>query len=169
MYEAEGLPVRALLEHTSDGGDLKGYSGGDAITNDELLTLPVDVLVPAAIGGVINETNMREIRASYVIEAANSPVTPNADEYLKQNGVLIVPDILANAGGVIVSYFEWVQNLQNFSWREKQANQELHVKITETYRKVRKLAKRRNLDLRTAAFVLAISRVGKATVLRGIY
>jgi glutamate dehydrogenase (NAD(P)+) len=169
VYEAEGLPVRELLNHTLRGEDLKGYSGGDAITNDELLTLPVDVLVPAAIGGVINETNMREIRASYVIEAANSPVTPNADKYLKENGVLIVPDILANAGGVIVSYFEWVQNLQNFSWKEKQANQELHVKITETYRKVRKLAKRRNLDLRTAAFVLAISGVGKATVLRGIY
>ena len=169
VYEAEGLPIRELLNHTSSGEDLKDYSGGDTITNDELLTLPVDVLVPAAIGGVINETNMREIRASYVIEAANSPVTPNADKYLKENGVLIVPDILANAGGVIVSYFEWVQNLQNFSWKEKQANQELHVKITETYRKVRKLAKRRNLDLRTAAFVVAISGVGRATVLRGIH
>lgn len=169
LYEHEGLPVREILNHISSGGELRGFSGGDAITNDELLTLPVDVLVPAAIGGVINETNMREIRASYVIEAANSPVTPNADEYLQESGVLIVPDILANAGGVIVSYFEWVQNLQNFSWKEKQANQELHIKITETYRKVRKLAKRRNLDLRTAAFVLAISRVGKATVLRGIY
>jgi glutamate dehydrogenase (NAD(P)+) len=117
----------------------------------------------------VNESNMREIRASYIVEAANSPVTPKADEHLNEKDVVIVPDILANAGGVIVSYFEWVQNLQNFSWREKQANAELHASITEAYHKVRELAKHRNLDLRTAAFVLAIRRVGKATVLRGIH
>jgi glutamate dehydrogenase (NAD(P)+) len=157
------------LKQVHGGGDVEGYVGGDTITNEELLTLPTDVLVPAAIGHVMNESNMREIRASYIVEAANSPVTPKADEHLKEKGVVIVPDILANAGGVIVSYFEWVQNLQNFSWTEKRANQELHAKITEAYHQVRKLAKRRNLDLRTAAFVLAIGRVGKATVLRGIY
>ncbi len=168
-YNAEGLPVREILEHVSGGGLIKGYASGDGITNDELLTLPVDVLVPAAIGSVVNETNMREVRASYIVEAANSPVTPRADEHLKEKGVVIVPDILANVGGVIVSYFEWVQNLQRFSWKEKRANAELHAMITEAYRKVRKLAKRRNLDLRTAAFVLAIGRVGKATVLRGIH
>lgn len=169
VYHERGLPLREILEHVGSGGNVKGYTGGDAITNEELFTLPVDVLVPAAIGGVINESNMQEIEASYIVEAANSPVTPEADEHLKERGVIIVPDILANAGGVIVSYFEWVQNLQNFSWKEKQANQELHAKITEAYRKVRKLAKRRNLDLRTAAFILAIGRVGKATVLRGIH
>ncbi|MDQ3863904.1 MAG: glutamate dehydrogenase [Actinomycetota bacterium] len=169
VYDEGGLPVTEILEHVHGGGDVKGYAGGDTITNDELLTLPTDVLIPAAIGGVVNESNMREIRTSYIVEAANSPVTPKADEHLKEEGVVIVPDILANTGGVIVSYFEWVQNLQHFSWKEKQANQELHAKITEAYRKVRKLAKRRNLDLRTAAFVLAIGRVGKATVLRGIY
>jgi glutamate dehydrogenase (NAD(P)+) len=169
VYEAEGLPVREILEHISGGGEVEGYAGGDTITNDELLTLPTDVLIPAAIGSVVNESNMREIRASYVVEAANSPVTPKADEHLKEKDVVIVPDILANAGGVIVSYFEWVQNLQNFSWREKQANAELHASITEAYHKVRELAKGRNLDLRTAAFVLAIRRVGKATVLRGIH
>jgi len=168
VYDERGLPVREILEHTSSGGLLEGYAGSDAITNDELLTLPTDVLVPAAIGGVINESNMREVRASYVVEAANSPVTPKADEHLKKKGVIVVPDILANAGGVIVSYHEWVQNLQNFSWKEERANAELHDKITEAYRDVRKLAKSRNLDLRTAAFVLAIGRVGKATVLRGI-
>jgi glutamate dehydrogenase (NAD(P)+) len=169
VYAAGGLPVGEILEHVRGGGDVRGYAGGDAITNGELLTLPTDVLVPAAIGSVINESNMREIRASYVVEAANSPVTPKASEHLQEKGVLIVPDILANAGGVIVSYFEWVQNLQNFSWKEEQANRELHAKITQAYREVRKLAGRRNLDLRTAAFVLAIGRVGKATVLRGIY
>jgi glutamate dehydrogenase (NAD(P)+) len=168
VYDERGLPVREILEHTSSGGLLEGYAGSDAITNDELLTLPTDVLVPAAIGGVINESNMREVRVSYVVEAANSPVTPKADEHLKKKGVIVVPDILANAGGVIVSYHEWVQNLQNFSWKEERANAELHAKITEAYRDVRKLAKSRNLDLRTAAFVLAIGRVGKATVLRGI-
>lgn len=169
VYKAEGLPVREILEHISGGGDVEGYAGGDTITNEELLTLPTDVLIPAAIGSVVNESNMREIRASYVVEAANSPVTPEADEHLKKKDVVIVPDILANAGGVIVSYFEWVQNLQNFSWKEKQANAELHASITEAYRKVRELAKQRNLDLRTAAFVLAIRRVGEATVLRGIH
>src|SRR5215217_9027111 len=169
VYDEGGLSVKEVLEHVSDGGLLEDYAGGDAVTNEELLTLPADVLVPAAIGDVINESNMREIRASYIVEAANSPVTPKADEHLKERGVIIVPDILANAGGVIVSYFEWVQNLQNFSWKEKQANTELHAKIMEAYHKVHKLAGRSNLDLRTAAFVLAIGRVGKATVLRGIY
>jgi glutamate dehydrogenase (NAD(P)+) len=169
VYDEKGLPVKEILDHVSGGGNLKGYAGSNVVTNEELLTLPVDVLVPAAIGDVINESNMREIRASYIVEAANSPVTPKADEHLKENGVVIVPDILANAGGVIVSYFEWVQNLQNFSWKEKQTKGELHATITEAYRKVRRLAKRRDLDLRTAAFVLAIGRVGKATVLRGIY
>jgi glutamate dehydrogenase (NAD(P)+) len=169
IYDEVGLPIKEILAHVSGGGLLEHYAGADGITNDELLTLPVDVLVPAAIGNVINESNMREVRASYIVEAANSPVTPMADEHLKEKGVIIVPDILANAGGVIVSYFEWVQNLQNFSWKEKQANTELHAKITAAYHEVRKLAKRRNLDLRTAAFVLAIGKVGKATVLRGIY
>jgi glutamate dehydrogenase (NAD(P)+) len=169
MYEAEGLSVREILKYVSGGNPIKDYADSNTITNEEILTLPVDVLIPAAIGSVVNETNMQEVEASYIIEAANSPVTPRADEYLKDEGVVIVPDILANVGGVIVSYFEWVQNLQRFSWKEKQANAELHATITEAYRKVRKLAKRRNLDLRTAAFVLAIGRVGKATVLRGIH
>jgi glutamate dehydrogenase (NAD(P)+) len=169
IYDKKGIPFKEILEHTRNGGDIEGYARGSAISNEELLTMPVDVLIPAAIGDVINESNMREIQASYIVEAANSPVTPAADEHLKGRGVVIVPDILANAGGVIVSYFEWVQNLQNFSWKEKRANQELHTTITEAYRKVHKLARRSNLDLRTAAFVLAIGRVGKATVLRGIY
>ncbi|MDX6381503.1 MAG: glutamate dehydrogenase [Rubrobacteraceae bacterium] len=169
IYEEEGLPVQEILAHVRNGGDVEGYARGSAISNEELITLPVDVLVPAAIGNVINESNMREIQASYIVEAANGPVTPTADEHLNERGVVIVPDILANAGGVIVSYFEWVQNLQNFSWKEKRANQELHAKITEAYHKVHKLAGRSNLDLRTAAFVVAIGRVGKATVLRGIY
>ena len=169
VYEEGGLPVKEVLDYVRNGGEIKGYAGGDAVDNDELLTLPADVLVPAAIGDVINESNMHGIRASYVVEAANSPVTPQADEYLEEQGVMIVPDILANAGGVVVSYFEWVQNLQNFSWTEEQANAELHAKITEAYRTIRELSKSRDLDLRTAAFVLAIGRVGKATVLRGIY
>ena len=169
VYDPEGLPVEEIIEHVSGGGDIKGWAGGNALTNDEILELPVDVLIPAAVGDVINESNMRDIKAPYIVEAANSPVTPQADEYLKEHEVVIVPDILANAGGVIVSYFEWVQNLQHFSWKEKQANEELYDTITTAYRKVRRLAGSRDLDLRTAAFVLAIGRVGKATVLRGIY
>ena len=169
IHDEAGLPVREILDHVRNGGDVKGYAGGGAIPGDEFLTMPCDVLIPAAVGDVINRENMQEIRASYIVEAANGPVTPQADEHLRERGVVIVPDILANAGGVVVSYFEWVQNLQNFSWKEKQANTELHNTITEAYRKVRKLAKRRDLDLRTAAFVLAIGRVGKSTVLRGIY
>lgn len=168
-YDPDGLPVEELVEHVGGGGTIKGWAGGDAVTNDELLELPADVLIPAAIGDVINEKNMRNIKAPYIVEAANSPVTPAADEYLTKNGVVIVPDILANAGGVIVSYFEWVQNLQHFSWDERRANEELHNTITSAYHRVRKLGRRRSLDLRTAAFVMAIGRVGKATVLRGIY
>lgn len=169
VHVPDGLPVSEMLEHLHSGRTIKEYAGGNAITNEELLTLPVDMLVPAAIGGVINEGNADEVRAKYVIEAANGPVTPKADEILRDRGIIIVPDILANAGGVIVSYFEWVQNLQNFSWNEKRANEELHATLAEAYRRVRKLAKSRDLDLRTAAFVLAIGRVGKATVLRGIW
>ena len=169
VYDEAGLPVAELLASVRDGGDVKGYAGGDAIPGGELLTLPCDVLVPAAVGDVINREKVQEIRASYIVEAANGPVTPEADEHLRDRGVILVPAILANAGGVVVSFFEWVQNLQNFSWKEKQANSELRTTITEACRRVRKLARRRGLDLRTAAFVLAIGSVGKATVLRGIY
>lgn len=169
VYDPEGLSIGELLEFVSSGGEVKAYAGADAISNGELLTLPVDVLIPAAIGSVINESNMKEVRASYIIEAANAPVTPKADGYLNQNGVMIVPDILANAGGVIVSYFEWVQNLQHFSWKEREANRELQEIITTAYRKVRNLAKQYNLDLRTAAFVLAVDRVDKAERMLSVY
>lgn len=169
VYDPEGLNIGELLEFVSSGGEVKAYAGTDAIPNGELLTLPVDILIPAAIGSVINESNMKEVRASYIVEAANAPVTPKADGHLNQNGIMIVPDILANAGGVIVSYFEWVQNLQHFSWKEREANRELQEIITTAYRKVRNLAKQYNLDLRTAAFVLAVDRVDKAERMLSVY
>ena len=108
VHDEAGLPVQEILDHVRRGGDVKGYAGGNTIPGDELLTLSCDVLVPVAVGDVINRENMREIRASYIVEAANGPVTPEADDHLREQGVILVPDILANAGGVVVSYFEWV-------------------------------------------------------------
>lgn len=168
VHAPEGLDVPEVLEHTRSGGRLSDYTAAEALSNEEVLQVPVDVLIPAAVGDVIHEGNVGEVKARYVVEAANGPLTPEADERLSERGVVVVPDILANAGGVIVSYFEWVQNLQRFSWPEERANRELQTMLSTAYLSVRRLAKERGLDLRTAAFVVAIGRVGKTTVLRGV-
>jgi glutamate dehydrogenase (NAD(P)+) len=126
------------------------------------------VLVPAAVGGVLTKQVAAEVRARIVLEGANGPSTPEADEVFEQRGVLVVPDILANAGGVTVSYFEWVQNMQHVTWDEERVNGELERVMKEAYEKVGQISRSRKLPLRTSAYVLAIGRVGKATVLRGI-
>jgi glutamate dehydrogenase (NAD(P)+) len=163
-----GLDVPGLFEHVRRTGSVKGFGGGTACTNEDVLVADCDVLVPAAVGGVVTKEIAPDVRARIVLEGANAPCTPEADEIFEQRGVLVVPDILANAGGVTVSYFEWVQNLQHVTWDEERVNGELERMMADAYEKVGQISRSRKLPLRTSAYVLAIGRVGKATVLRGI-
>jgi glutamate dehydrogenase (NAD(P)+) len=164
----KGLDLPALFDHARKSGTVKGFQGGNPCGNEELLTCDCDVLVPAALGGVITRQVAPEVRAKIVLEGANAPCTPEADEIFEKKGVLVVPDILANAGGVTVSYFEWVQNLQHVTWEEDRVNGELEKVMREAYERIANISRTRKLPLRTSAYVLAIGRVGKATVLRGI-
>lgn len=168
IHRPEGLDLPAVVEHAKTTGSVKDFPGAKTITNDELLACECDVLIPAALGGVITRENASTIRASVIVEGANGPIEPEADELLEKRGVIVVPDILANAGGVTVSYFEWVQNIQQFTWDEERVNVELEKIMKESYQRVAQLAKARKVPLRTAAFIVAIGRVGKATVMRGI-
>lgn len=163
-----GLDAPALFEHVKRHGSVKDFGGGTTCRSEDILVTDCDVLVPAAVGGVIDRHVAKEVRARIVLEGANAPCTPDADDVFEERGVLVVPDILANAGGVTVSYFEWVQNLQHVTWDEERVNGELERVMAEAYEKVGQISRSRKLPLRTSAYVLAIGRVGKATVLRGI-
>ena len=164
----EGLDVPKLVEHAKRAKTVIGFPGADAISNAELLVSDVDVLIPAALGGVLTKENAKDVRARYLVEAANAPTTPEADEILTQRGILILPDVYANAGGVTVSYFEWTQNIQQFTWEEAKVAAELRRYMSEAYATLSKVARERRVPLRTAAFIVAIGRVGRATVLRGL-
>jgi glutamate dehydrogenase (NAD(P)+) len=164
----DGLDVPKLLEHVAKTGKVVGFAGAEPISNEALLLLECDVLIPAALGGVLHKDNVKDVRAKVVVEAANGPTTAEADEVLRQRGVVVVPDIYANAGGVTVSYFEWVQNLQRIQWTEREIRNRLEAKMTAAYRDLQRIAKAQDVPLRVAAFVLGISRVGKAAVTRGL-
>jgi glutamate dehydrogenase (NAD(P)+) len=164
----KGLDIPALFEHVRRTATVRDFNGGDPCSTEEVLTADCDVLVPAATGGCIDSHLAARIRARFILEGANGPCLPEADELLEKRGVVVVPDILASAGGVIVSYFEWVQNLQHVSWDDDRVNAELMRMMHEAYDKVAQLNRSRQLSLRTAAYVLAIGRVGKATLLRGV-
>jgi glutamate dehydrogenase (NAD(P)+) len=169
FYRAEGLPIAAVLRHALDnGGSLTGYTGGDKITNEQLLELDVDLLIPAALGGVITRENAPRIKAPVIVEAANAPTEPDGDDILARNGKTVLPDILANAGGVTASYFEWVQNRQHYQWGLNRVRQELDAVLAEAFQRVWELADERHVTLRTAAYIIGIGRVGRATVLGGI-
>jgi glutamate dehydrogenase (NAD(P)+) len=168
VQHRDGLDIPALVEHQKSAKTVLGFSGADAISNDDLLLLPVDVLVPAALGGVIHEGNAKDVRARLILEAANAPVTPEADEALTRRGVTILPDIFVNAGGVTVSYFEWAQNIQQFTWEEDKVNAELQRHMRDAYATLARVVRERKVSFRTAAFIVAIGRVGRATVLRGV-
>ncbi len=165
----DGLDVNELVRWTADHRTVKGFSGGDAFDSSDVLTWEADVLVPAALGDVLTKDNAHDVRASIIVEAANAPTTPDADEIFQQRGILVIPDILANAGGVTVSYFEWVQNMQHFSWELDRIRQELTNYMRKAYRSVADVARNRQIDLRTAAFVLAIQRVGEAAMSRRLF
>lgn len=164
----EGIDITALEVHVARHRKVVGFGGGDAITNEQLLTASVDVLIPAALGGIFDAAMAKAVQAKIIIEAANGPTWPEADEIFRERGILVVPDILANAGGVIVSYFEWVQNLQHFRWPLEQIQREEENRLVESFDQMFELAKRKQISMRTAAFMLAISRVGRARVLGGI-
>lgn len=167
IHRADGLDVSAILAHVDDTGTVAGFPGADEIDPAEILELDVDVVIPAAIGGVIHHANADRVRASIVIEGANNPTTPMADAALAERGVTVVPDILANAGGVTVSYFEWVQNIQRFRWTEERVMEELANVLTTAYRQVAAIAEERDCSLRLAAFSLGVGRVTEAARLRG--
>jgi glutamate dehydrogenase (NAD(P)+) len=164
----EGLDIPALLEHARGKGSIKGFSGGDVITNEELLAADVDVLIPAALGNVLDAQNAEHVRAKFIVEAANNPTRPEADDVFHQRGITVVPDILANAGGVTVSYFEWVQNRQHFKWELTRVRNELDRIMSESFDRVWEIAESRKVPLRVAAYLLGIGRVGRATVLGGL-
>ncbi len=163
----EGLKIAEILHYVTKHGSLSGYKEAKAVSNEELLSADVDVLIPAALGNVLHEENCHEIRAPIIIEAANSPTRPEADEYFDKTGKIVLPDILANAGGVTASYFEWVQNRQHYQWGLNRVRQELDRIMTESFERVWETSQTRNVTLRNAAYILGISRVGRATVLGG--
>lgn len=168
VVNPSGLDIPSLFEHVKRTGTVKGFSGGGPCKSDDVLTADCEVLIPAALGNVVTRDNAGSIRARLIVEGANGPTAPDADEMLEKRGVLVVPDVLASAGGVTVSYFEWVQNLQHLTWDEDRVNAELEKIIKEAYERVTQISRSRKVSLRTAAFILAIGRVGKATVMRGI-
>ncbi|MBE2182278.1 MAG: Glu/Leu/Phe/Val dehydrogenase [Anaerolineae bacterium] len=169
IYNPNGLDIRALQAYVADSGDLRGYAEGELVTNEELLTLPCDVLIPAAMEGQLTRENANKVKASLIVEGANGPTTPEADDILNDRGVTIVPDILANAGGVIVSYFEWVQDLQAFFWDEDEIFRQLNRAMIRTYEATERTAEEYDVNLRTAAQIFAIKRVADALMTRGFY
>ncbi len=162
----EGLDIDDLMTHTNETGGVSGFDGGERFAADEVLFEPCDVLVPAAVEGVLTGENARHVRASLVIEGANGPTTAEADAVLRERGVTVVPDIVANCGGVTVSYFEWVQNMQYETWTEQRVTDELADRMAKVYSALEDEAASTNGDLRAAAFRLAVGRVARATALR---
>ncbi|KAH0676509.1 hypothetical protein AABB24_009845 [Solanum stoloniferum] len=162
-----GLDIPALLSHKEATGKLNDFGGGDVMSTDELLTHDCDVLIPCALGGVLNRENADHVKAKFIVEAANHPTDPDADEILSKKGVLILPDIYANAGGVTVSYFEWVQNIQGFMWEEEKVNRELKKYMTKAFGNLKSMCQTHSCNLRMGAFTLGVNRVARATQLRG--
>ncbi|MGQ4808564.1 Glutamate dehydrogenase [Candidatus Entotheonellaceae bacterium PAL068K] len=169
VFNPQGLHTTELSACKHESGSVSQLPSGDRISNDELLQLPCEILVPAALENQITESNAPVVRARLIAEAANGPTTPEADVILEERGIMVIPDILANAGGVTVSYFEWVQNLQEFRWKEKQVNQQLREVMDDSFAQVLALAEREHVSLRLAAYMLAVGRVVQASRDRGIY
>ena len=169
VHRSGGLDMPRLLDHARSTGTVTGFTGGDAIGNAELLALDVDVLVPAAVEGVISTDNADGVKASWVVEAANGPTTAAADARLAERGVVVVPDILANAGGVVVSYFEWVQAQQAYWWTEAEIEQRLAERMLHAYDAVAETSRRQRVPLRDAALLLSVQRVAEAHRIRGLY
>jgi len=169
IFNKDGLNIDNVLKHKSETDSVIGYPEADDISNDDLLILECDVLIPAALENVITKENAANVKAKIIAEAANGPTTPEADEILEENNVFVIPDILANGGGVTVSYFEWVQNGQNFFWSEEEINNRLRDTMTKSFESVLEIKKKHNAFMRIAANMLGIKRVADAAKLRGLY
>ena len=169
IYNPKGLDVEDVMRHKAETGMVAGYPGTDRITNEELLELDCEVLVPAALENEITKENADRVKARIISEGANGPTTPEADDIFFDKGAFVIPDILANAGGVTVSYFEWVQGLQSFFWSEDEVNNNLEKIMVRAFQDVLAISQKREVNMRIAAYILAIDRVANATLLRGIY
>ncbi|MBX5456868.1 MAG: Glu/Leu/Phe/Val dehydrogenase [Thermogemmatispora sp.] len=169
VYNPNGIDVMRALRYSQEHGGLRGLPDSEQVTNQELLELPCDVLIPAALENQLTAQNASRVKARLIIEAANGPTTPEADRIFQDRGITVVPDILANAGGVTVSYFEWVQDLQRFFWSEDEINQRLERIMVRSFQAVQDRAERQRTSLRMGAYLLAVARVAEATEARGIY
>ena len=169
VFNQKGLDLQALDDHRKFRSGVSGFKKAEDISVDELIGLPVTVLVPAATEQTITERNADRVQARLITEAANAAISPEADTILNERGVFLIPDILANSGGVVVSYFEWVQDLQAFFWEEEEINTKLHHVMTRAFYEVLHTSVNKRIDMRTAAYVLAVQRVANATTVRGIY
>jgi len=169
VYSSKGLNIESVLNHKKETSSVIDFKGADTITNAELLTLPCDILVPAAMENQITADNASQIKARIIVEGANGPTTPEASKILYANGILAVPDILANIGGVVVSYFEWVQNIQSLFWEEEEVNDNLRRLMTSAFMEVLGISQAKKTDMRSAAYMLAVKRVAGAMAIRGIY
>jgi len=169
VYNAAGLDIPALLRHVAEARFIEGFKQGEAVTNTDLLLLPCDLLIPAALGGQITEENAPQLACAMLVEAANGPTTPAADAILDARGIFVIPDVLANAGGVVVSYFEWVQDLQQFFWKEKEIEDKLCALMVEAFRTVRDVARSEKISMRQAALMLAIRKIAQAQLARGLF
>ena len=169
IYRPNGLDIPSVVSHVKEAGQVGGFADSDRVTNQELLELECDVLIPAALGNQITAVNADRIRAKIIAEGANGPTTPEADQILQTRGITVIPDILANAGGVTVSYFEWVQGLMEFFWSEDEVRQRLNRIMTQAFESTWNMAQKEQVDLRTAAYMLAVARVAEAGTLRGVY
>ncbi len=168
IYKSDGLPIPEIIKHKKETGSVIDFPGTESITNEELLTLDVDILVPAALENVVNESNAKDVKARYILELANGPVTPEADLVLYEKDVFILPDILANAGGVTVSYFEWVQNRYGYYWDEEEVDEKLKRMMVKAFREVYEAMNEYNVGSREAAYVVALRRIVEAMKARAI-
>lgn len=169
VYSPRGLDIRQLETHAAESGSVAGLPDTDRVTNAELLELPCDILIPAAVGSQLREDNADRVKAQIIAEGANGPTTPEADQVLRQRGVTVIPDILANGGGVVVSYFEWVQGLQYYFWREGEILSRLQEIMTRAFNRIWRVAQKEETDLRTAALMAGIRRVAEGFRIRGFY
>jgi glutamate dehydrogenase (NAD(P)+) len=169
IHNPRGIDVHAAIAHKLDKGELSGFAEADDVTNEELLLLECDVLAPSALEQVITRENAPGVRAAIVCEGANGPVTLEADDILADRGILVLPDVLANAGGVVVSYFEWVQGLQEYFWKEEEVNARLNDIITRAFEATWRTHEERGFTMREAAYALGVGRVAEATTTRGLY
>lgn len=167
IYNEKGIDAEKLVEHVNKTGTVCNFEGTTPITNEELLTMKVDILVLAALENQITSANANEVKAKIICEGANGPTTPEADKILSEKGVFVVPDILANSGGVIVSYFEWVQNLMNYYWTEKEVEERQEIMMVNAFNSIYDLAQQYKVDMRTAAYMISIKRVYEAMKVRG--